>query len=126
MNFYNVFVYGTLRKGGINHHIIKTCECISDQYVLKGFSLYDFEQWYPYMIKSANDDFVIGEIYQVDEKVKRKLDILEDVENNLYKFIYLPSDEFYTYIKYDKNVKNYQKVHSGDWIAYVRLISNAG
>ncbi|MEK6478849.1 gamma-glutamylcyclotransferase family protein [Catalinimonas sp. 4WD22] len=119
MDFYNVFVYGTLRKQGTNHHIIKDCECISNQHNLRGFSLYDYEHWYPYMVYSTEQDSVVGEIYKVDERVKKQLDILEDIDNNLYKFVYLPTEGFYAYIKYDDNIFDMPKIEGGDWISYI-------
>lgn len=122
MDFYNVFVYGTLRKRGTNHHIISHALCLHTRYVIRGYCLYDYERWYPYMIRGEEDDQVVGEVYRVDQRTLRQLDVLEDVANKLYKLIYLPSHQCHTYIKYDEEVAGLQKIKEGDWIKYIKSL----
>lgn len=119
MNEHHVFVYGTLRKSGANHHIISNSPCIQARYILKGYCLYDEQHGYPYMIEGAKNDQVIGEIYSINQQTMIQLDILEDVENKLYKLIYLPFEQCHTYVKYNRNVAGLPKIMSGDWIEYI-------
>lgn len=74
-----IFVYGSLKKGGINHYYLKRggSEFIS-QYKLKGFSLCDFGHGFPYLVYGGSDS-VYGEIYKVDNLVTGVLDRLEDI-----------------------------------------------
>lgn len=122
MNLYDVFVYGTLRKRGTNHHVISKSPCIQANYIIRGYCLYDYQHWYPYMIERLENDQVIGEIYRVDQQTLKQLDILEDVKNKLYKLIFLPNHQCYTYIKYDKNVDGLPRIASGNWIEYIKSL----
>ena len=77
-----VFVYGTLKKGGGNHHFLKDSDFIRHEilvdhsiYVPKGFR-------FPLMLKNKGGK-VYGEIYRVSSKVLAKLDMLES-EGHLY------------------------------------------
>lgn len=119
-----IFVYGTLRKGGIYHHLIKDAVLVKENYCVSGFKLYDFQHWYPYMVRGESvEDYVIGEIYQVDSIMLQKLHILEDIEHEVYRFEYLPDHQVYTYLKFDDQVANLIPVAGGDWIKYINRIS---
>ncbi len=120
MKFYDVFVYGTLRKGGTNHHWLTSSSCIQTQLIINGFCLYDYRYCYPFMLESEQHNKVTGEIYRVDQTTLRQLDVLEDVENKLYKLVFLPKYQCYTYIKYDNNVEGLLKITGGDWLKYIK------
>lgn len=122
MQTYSVFVYGTLRKGGIYHGLIKDASLIKENYRLSGFRLYDFQHWYPYMIKGEVQDIVIGEVYCVDEAMLQKLHALEDIEDEVYRFEYLPDHQLYTYLKFDDQVSDLISIPEGDWISYINRI----
>ena len=69
-----LFVYGTLKKGGSNHHFLKDCnfvrhEVLQDHaiYAPKGFS-------FPLLIQSKGDK-VYGEVYRISSTTLAILDI---------------------------------------------------
>lgn len=122
MNFYNVFVYGTLRKRGVNHHLLEKSSCIQPQQIIQGYCLYDYQHHYPYMLEGQKKEAVVGEIYNIDESTRMQLDILEDIEHKLYRFEYLPTYQCYTYLKYDHEVDGLVKISNGDWIEYIKSL----
>lgn len=74
---HQVFVYGTLRKGGTNHHLLRDAE-LQAVVKLKGFEMWDFGS-YPGVTSSENDDDTIeAEFYSVDDETLAFLDRLED------------------------------------------------
>lgn len=123
MQYYNVFVYGTLRKGGIYHDLLKNAVLQQENYALPGYRLYDFQHWYPFLVKGKAQDVVTGEIYAVDTHLLQRLHVLEDIEDKLYRFVYLPEHQCYVYEKYDTEVAGLQHIPSGDWIAHKRTLS---
>jgi len=124
MQYYDVFVYGTLRKGGTNHHYLENTPCLRDAIWLPGFRIYDFQHQYPFMLASPGPEQVKGEIYRVNEAQLQLLNILEDIQNELYKLVYLQAPQCYTYLKFDSEVSNMALIQSGDWIKYISEVSN--
>jgi len=119
---YNVFVYGTLRQRGTNHHIIAQARCVEHRKKIYGYALYDYAQEYPFMVQAQPEEYVVGEVYEVNPELLNDLHILEDIANNLYKFIFLESEACYTYVKFDQEVSRMQKIKGGDWIKYTHNI----
>ncbi|MEM8965584.1 MAG: gamma-glutamylcyclotransferase family protein [Bacteroidota bacterium] len=117
MNVYDIFVYGTLRRGGMYAHYLSDSELVAEKYRLSGYALYDYQQWYPYMIAQAGSS-VVGDVYRVSEAALPALHELEGVGEQLYRFVYLAEYQFYTYLKFDENVKDLAYVEGGDWLAY--------
>jgi gamma-glutamylcyclotransferase (GGCT)/AIG2-like uncharacterized protein YtfP len=121
MQHYDVFVYGTLRKGGTNHHYLSDAFCLQNDVWLPGYRLYDFQNAYPFMLPApTNSEKVRGEIYRVNESILEMLNILEDIENDLYKLVYMSTQQCYTYLKFDTEVGDMKLIRSGDWITYSR------
>lgn len=81
-----IFVYGSLRRGEVNHFIIKDYPCLEDKVWIYG-KLYDADMGYPFL-KLSHSRKVEGEIYVVPLKDIYKLDDFEDYKpgeaNNLY------------------------------------------
>lgn len=86
-----VFVYGTLKRNEPNHHVIDPAKhsCEQTTGVSKFIGPARTENLFPLVIGTRfNIPFlldrpgvgksVLGEIYEVDEKVLKKLDALED------------------------------------------------
>ena len=73
----HLFVYGTLKKGGGNHHFLESSKFIQ-HYKLKGHALVDLGHGFPYMIQDK-DSSVYGEIYEVSEETLERIDLLEGV-----------------------------------------------
>lgn len=72
---HNLFVYGTLRKGEINHGLMGASRCLSSPAWVTGV-LVDTGFGYPAM--RPGDGLVCGEIYAVDDETLARIDELED------------------------------------------------
>ena len=115
---YDVFVYGTLRRGGVYHHLyLRYSECLRSNHRLPGYALYDYVGLYPFMIPET-DGIVVGDVYRISTATKVALDEFEDVSEGLYQWMYLPQHQFYTYVKADGYVANLPQVPDGDWLTY--------
>ncbi len=71
-----VFVYGTLRQGQNNHHLLAQSEWLGNYATPPIYSLYDLGA-YPAVIEGHS--VLYGEVYRVDDKTLQQLDLLEDV-----------------------------------------------
>lgn len=76
-----VFVYGTLMRERSNHSNYLAKSKYLGVGVLKGYGLYDLGP-YP-AVKPQQDSYVIGELYDIDQTTKERLDYLEG-EGSLY------------------------------------------
>jgi gamma-glutamylaminecyclotransferase len=72
-----VFVYGTLRRGGSNHHRMAGATLIGPATV-RGY-LYRID-WYPALVIDSNGREVVGEVYEVGESQLADLDAYEGDE----------------------------------------------
>jgi gamma-glutamylaminecyclotransferase len=80
-----VFVYGTLKRGGTNHHYLAGQAFIGSARTPPGFTLYELEG-YPGMVRdSHNQAGVIGELWSVDPECLGRLDELEGLAAGLYR-----------------------------------------
>ncbi len=70
-----VAVYGTLRRGQSNHHLMQGCAMLGQE-TLAGFCMYDLGP-YPAAIPAAGQ--IVCELYQVNTAQLHQLDQLEDV-----------------------------------------------
>ena len=79
-----VFVYGTLKRGGRNHHFLAGQQFLGEARTAPGYTLYSLGD-YPGMVRSADaKNDVIGEVWAVDAACLEKLDELEGVAEGLY------------------------------------------
>lgn len=123
MSKHLVFVYGTLRGGGVREmpSIFPEAKFVGSASV--GGSLYDFGP-YPGLLLDGADTSVVGEVYEVGEEILKKLDDIEEpahytrrrVEVSLGKqsvtcWIYEPALELYP---------RRTLIQSGDWIEYAK------
>ena len=81
-----LFVYGTLRKPGRNHHYLKTADFITKAQV-KGCLYWIQGLNYPALLEG--EEWISGELYEVDAPTEVRLDELEgyiaiDHPDNLY------------------------------------------
>jgi gamma-glutamylcyclotransferase (GGCT)/AIG2-like uncharacterized protein YtfP len=84
MQKYNVFVYGTLMKGFSNYkHYLEGRSNVKFLGMAKveGYSMYHVS-YFPGIVPDKGES-ILGEVYQVDEKLLRQLDILE-AEGHMY------------------------------------------
>ncbi|MFB9137570.1 gamma-glutamylcyclotransferase family protein [Vibrio olivae] len=71
-----VFVYGTLRQGESNHHLLEHSELLGSHQTLPEYALYDLGA-YPAVIPGHQT--IRGEVYLIDNQTLSELDKLEDV-----------------------------------------------
>ena len=71
-----VFVYGTLRHGEANHHLMAQAQWIGTHMTPPIYSLYDLG---PYPAVTEGRSTIVGEVYLIDEATLEQLDLLEDV-----------------------------------------------
>jgi gamma-glutamylcyclotransferase (GGCT)/AIG2-like uncharacterized protein YtfP len=120
-----VFVYGTLRKGESNHHLLEKAERVAEQCWTYG-EMYDTGHGYP-AISQSNNSLIYGELYCVSDEELKHLDVLEDyVEggtDNLYnrnkQTIHTDTRtmEAFVYIANDYQLLQ-TPITSGDWKLY--------
>ncbi|HEV7891919.1 MAG TPA: gamma-glutamylcyclotransferase family protein [Pyrinomonadaceae bacterium] len=118
-----VFVYGTLRRGGVRAmpDLFPGSEFVGRASVCG--SLYDFGE-YPGLLLGESDSPVAGEVYEVSEEVLKQLDDIEspayysrrEVEVSL-------GDRSVTCCVYEPDLSLYPSrtmITSGDWIEYAK------
>jgi gamma-glutamylaminecyclotransferase len=67
-----LFVYGTLRQGCRNHHLMRGAEFVGKAHTKDRFALYS--TGIPYVVRSEAVSTIIGEVYRVDHGLLAKLD----------------------------------------------------
>lgn len=79
-----LFLYGTLKRGGSNHHFMKDQRWVANARTQPAYRLYDLGG-YPGMVASTEEGLSIeGEIWDVDAAALARLDELEDVAGGEY------------------------------------------
>ena len=79
-----IFVYGTLKHGGHNHHFMVGQTFMGTAHTVPGYTLYDLGG-YPGMVAEPDDlDGVGGEVWSVDDSCLAGLDVLEGTAEGLY------------------------------------------
>jgi len=85
-----VFVYGTLKRGGLNHHFLAGQKFLGEARTAPGYRLYSLGD-YPGMVRSADPTHeVAGEVWAVDAAGLAALDELEGVKEGLYERVPVP------------------------------------
>ena len=76
-----VFVYGTLKRGGRNHHLLAGQEFLGEARTLPRYRLYD-KGPYPCLVEEPGHGRAVeGELWRVDEPTLARLDRLEGAPN---------------------------------------------
>ena len=108
-----IFVYGTLKRGGHNHHFLAGQTLVGPARTEKGYTLYDLGG-YPGLVPDVdNPQGVTGEVWSVDEACIMSLDVLEGTSEGLYRRMELPMEqpfakdrvEAYVYLKSIKDCR---------------------
>ena len=117
----NVAVYGTLRAGCGNHHILEGLTFKRD--VIQGFKMYDLGG-FPYVVHTGDhDDSIAVEVYEVpDYDTARRLDALEGYHHtqgftgfyNRIKVRTALGTEVYLYVFPQHEGED--EIESGDWV----------
>lgn len=123
MNKHQIFVYGTLRQGGLRAmpQLFPTAKFVGRASV--SGSLYDLGD-YPGLLLDESGSAVVGEVYEIDDEILRQLDEIEassdygrkQVEVSLGHdrtscWIYAPDANFSS---------ERPLIASGDWIEHAR------
>jgi gamma-glutamylcyclotransferase (GGCT)/AIG2-like uncharacterized protein YtfP len=118
-----VFVYGTLKAGERNHHLLENATCLSKDAWIYG-RLFDTGHGYPCICVDATTK-VYGELYKVSDEQLKQLDILEgylgEGLNNHYDRIYqdvFMNDHTYSAIIYvypTINTTSLIEIPDGKW-----------
>lgn len=111
-----VFVYGTLRKGEGNHHILMNSACIEQEDEVESFTLYKVNPHYPAAVPRLIPGYSIkGEVYGIDEFTLERLDRLEGYPN-LYDRVEVETKKGHRAIMYIWNGSPLNNIiESGDW-----------
>ena len=85
-----IFVYGTLKHGGHNHHFMVGQTFVGNARTSPGYTLYDLGG-YPGLVAEPEDsDGVSGEVWTVDDACLAGLDVLEGPAEGLYRRAAVP------------------------------------
>ncbi|MBK1702003.1 gamma-glutamylcyclotransferase family protein [Thiococcus pfennigii] len=112
---HRVFVYGTLRRGEVNHRLLADAEFLGGHRTEPCFALYDLGA-YPGLTRGGRTA-VVGEVYRVDTAGLRRLDRLEDYPR-LYTRTPIASPWGPAWIYcYRGRIQDRPLIRSGDWRA---------
>jgi gamma-glutamylcyclotransferase (GGCT)/AIG2-like uncharacterized protein YtfP len=107
-----VFVYGTLRKGECNHHLLEHSEYLGLYETEPNYALFNVGS-YPGV--TEGNSRVIGEVYRIDGTVLEQLDLLEDVPiEYVRETIDTPYGNAWIYIYSDASQLD-EAITSGNW-----------
>ncbi|MGF1700705.1 gamma-glutamylcyclotransferase [Photobacterium makurazakiensis] len=109
-----VFVYGTLRKGENNHHLLVREIYLGRCQVNNGYRLYNLGD-YPAIISATPSMPITGEVYEVSDDVMGELDLLEEYPV-LYSRVLVKTafGQAWVYV-YNYPVANFPVIKQGDW-----------
>lgn len=79
-----LFVYGTLKRGCCNHHLLADQSYVGPAQTRTGFTLYDLGG-YPGIVAAPEAAGVVGEVWSVDARGLSTLDVFEGVPAGLYR-----------------------------------------
>ena len=85
-----LFVYGTLKRGCSNHHLLAGQTFVGTARTPPGFSLYNLGGYPGIAPKSDDRTGVVGEVWSVDASGLEELDRFEGVHEGLYRRTPLP------------------------------------
>ena len=75
MNYTDIFVYGTLRRGFHNHRLLSTSEYLGTAKTAEKFTM--FSRGIPFVSRSKKLCQITGELYRVTDSVLSSVDSLE-------------------------------------------------
>ncbi|MDX1506602.1 MAG: gamma-glutamylcyclotransferase family protein [Spongiibacter sp.] len=115
-----VFVYGTLRRGGRNAHLLKRAQYLGAHTTDAVFHLYDCGR-HPGVMPGGRTA-IVGEVYRVTPKEFQRLDELENYPRYYTRErIPTPWGEAWIYLFVERPHKSRGKLlEHGDWMAQTR------
>lgn len=75
----NIFVYGTLRRGFLNHKLLHNARYLGRHVTEPAYTMLDLGA-YPGVVNGGTTP-IVGELYAVTPRILHRLDILEDYPN---------------------------------------------
>ncbi len=122
-----VFVYGTLRRGGIREMPLLFPDSRFISIAKVPGQLYDFGE-YPGLSPDETNSRVVGEVYEIDDEILTRLDAIEVESHYLRRQVYVILAERKTacwvYVFDPEFYSPVALIESGDWIEYAN--SKAG
>lgn len=116
---HRVFVYGTLRNKASNAQRMSSARYLFS--ATANGELYQV-QWYPGIVLNGSTE-VLGEVYEVDEKILSELDTYEGSEYRRVTSLVTDANdikhEVWVY-EYLEDTKNLQRIPSGNWLEIER------
>ncbi|PSW15180.1 gamma-glutamylcyclotransferase [Photobacterium sanctipauli] len=109
-----VFVYGTLRKGESNHHLLQQALYLGQCQIQGRYQLFNLG-YYPALVDAEHNRRIAGEVYQVSAQELAQLDILEEYPS-LYRRepVETQHGRAWVYL-YNHNVDSFPLIEDGDW-----------
>lgn len=109
-----VFVYGTLRKGEVNHYLLDSASYCGAHTTLPKFQMNDLGA-YPGVTLGGTVS-IVGEVYEIDRRQFAHLDQLEGYPQ-LYDRQLIPTEwgKAWIYL-YRQSLMGRKPVVSGDWV----------
>jgi gamma-glutamylcyclotransferase (GGCT)/AIG2-like uncharacterized protein YtfP len=121
---HRVFVYGTLLRGEVNHHLLHGARFLGEHRTEPRFTLLALGA-YPGLV-AGGDTPVFGEVYAVDAAGLLRLDQLEDYPR-LYDRRLIPTTHGSAWVYlYRGGRRDRQRLADGDWRSFSRAGVRAG
>lgn len=123
MSKHLVFVYGTLRRGGLRSmpELFPGSKFVGD--ARAGGSLYDLGP-HPFLLLEESGSSVVGEVYEVDGELLKRLDDVESSADYLRRQTEVSlGDRTATCWTYTPDADSFPDgvlIKSGDWVEYAR------
>lgn len=109
-----VFVYGTLRTGGSNHHLLSGARRLGDHVTDPAYRMLDVGP-YPGVV-TGGETAIRGEVYEVGPEGFRRLDALEDYPRSYTRTkVPTPWGEAWMYL-YRLRGQRLPEIPEGDWL----------
>jgi len=73
-----IFIYGSLKRGFHNHHLVEDAEFICEATTKEKYPMVKREEYFPYLLNEKGvGHHIKGEVYRIDKTTLAILDILE-------------------------------------------------
>ncbi len=114
MRPFRLFVYGTLRPGGVHHGLLATARRLGTWTTPPRYTLYALDH-YPVAVPSGRTA-VVGEVYAVDARTLARIDRLEDHPRTYRRMqLQTPWGPAWMYIQ-QRPPRGARLIASGDWL----------
>lgn len=110
-----VFVYGTLRAGEANHGLLTGAAFVGRVERQPGLSMVD-TGWFPAVYLDPEGSGIVGEVYEIDGAILRRLDGLEGYPGHYDRQqIETPFGSAWIYLYSAAKAARFPLVMGGDW-----------